>query len=228
MGWQVSGTASIFRKLLTCALASAWNQASGINFVVSYGAVIINSIGTINPDIANLALYCAALPVIMTCQYLFERVGRRKCVMASMVGIGLIDIVDGGIGLGPKTTGFNNGAVAMFFLFYLVFNLGIGGGTWVSLAEINTGNNRSRLMSISTASVWIFAWLVSFTFPYLYNPDSANLGPKIGFIYGSLMLVGSVWVYFFLPETAGRSLEEIDEMFRLGVPARKFVGEYCT
>jgi hypothetical protein len=202
-----------------------WSQASGINFIVSYGAVILTSIGSINPYVANFALYSTALPIIMTAQYLLERVGRRKMLMLSMIGIALINIIDGGLGISEKSTNVNNGAVALYFLFYIAFNLGLGTTIWVSFAELSVGRNRSRLISVSTACVWLFSWLVSFTFPYLYNPDSANLGPKIGFIYGALMFIGATWVYFLLPETAGRSLEEIDEMFALKLPARRFASK---
>ncbi|KFZ09924.1 hypothetical protein V502_08403 [Pseudogymnoascus sp. VKM F-4520 (FW-2644)] len=193
------------RKMMLGIGMAGWSQASGINFVVSYGGVILTSIGGIDPYVANFALYCTALPVILLAQYLLERVGRRKVLMFSMACIGCINVLD-----------------ALFFLFYIAFNLGLGTTIWVSFAEMSVGRNRSLLMSVSTAFVWFFSWVVSFTFPYLYNPDSANLGAKIGFIYGALMFMGSIWVFFLLPETAGRSLEEIDTMFALEVPARKF------
>lgn len=94
-------------------------------------------------------------------------------------------------------------------------------------AEISTGSNRGKLMTISTVSNWFFDWLVSFTFPYLDNADAGNLGAKVGFIYGALMLAACVWVFFYLPETAGRSIEEIHQLFELGVPARQFKGSCC-
>lgn len=202
-----------------------WSQASGINFVVSYGGVILTSIGGIDPYVANFALYCTALPVILLAQYLLERVGRRKVLMFSMTCIGCINVLDGGFGLAKESAAVNNGAIALFFLFYIAFNLGLGTTIWVSFAEMSVGKNRSLLMSVSTAFVWFFSWIVSFTFPYLYNPDSANLGAKIGFIYGALMFMGSIWVFFLLPETAGRSLEEINTMFALKIPARKFASK---
>lgn len=105
----------------------------------------------------------------------------------------------------------------MFF-----FNVGWGPCVWVLRSELATSRNRGKLMSVSTGSNWFWSWLVSFTFPYLFNADSAGLGPKIGFIYGCLMLCAVGWVWLFLLETRGRSLEEIDEMFENHVPAREF------
>jgi MFS transporter, SP family, sugar:H+ symporter len=61
----------------------------------------------------------------------------------------------------------------------------------------------------------------AFTVPYLLNPGYANLKSKVGFIYGSIGMCGIVWAFFFYPELKQRSLEEIDEMMRQDVPARR-------
>jgi hypothetical protein len=61
-----------------------------------------------------------------------------------------------------------------------------------------------------------------FTIPYMFNPDQANLGAKIAFIFGAACVLCIVYLFFYQPETAGRSYQELDEMFTKGVPARKF------
>lgn len=53
------------------------------------------------------------------------------------------------------------------------------------------------------------------------GPGNANLGSKVGFIYGAVALIGLIWAFFYFPELKGRSLEEVDEMFAAGVSARK-------
>lgn len=58
--------------------------------------------------------------------------------------------------------------------------------------------------------------------PYLFNPDKANLGAKVTFVFGSLSILSIIYLWFYQPEVAGRSYEELDEMFRRRVPARKF------
>lgn len=64
--------------------------------------------------------------------------------------------------------------------------------------------------------------MVTFTLPYLLKDKYAGLGSRVGFIYGSIAFLGVVWAYFYLPETAGRSLEELEELWRAKVPPRKF------
>ena len=79
-------------------------------------------------------------------------------------------------------------------------------------------------MTVGTASGinFLVAWLVAFFTPYFINPDQLNWGPKYGYIWGASNLILGIWVYLFMPETRNRSLEQLDELFEKGVPARKF------
>lgn len=64
----------------------------------------------------------------------------------------------------------------------------------------------------------------AFVIPFLFNPDQANLGAKVAFIFGGLSVLSTVYLWFYQPEVAGRSYEELDEMFIKQIPARKFKG----
>lgn len=67
----------------------------------------------------------------------------------------------------------------------------------------------------------------NFVLPYLFNPDQANLGAKTAFIFGGFSIFCCVYLYFYHPETKGRSYQELDELFAKGVPARQFAS-YVT
>ena len=58
--------------------------------------------------------------------------------------------------------------------------------------------------------------------PYMINPDQANLRGKLGFFFGGLAALCFVWSYFRVPETKGRTYEELDIMFERGVRTRQF------
>lgn len=88
---------------------------------------------------------------------------------------------------------------------------------WVSGGEIPSQRLRSYTFGLASAVGFFFAWLTTFTAPYFINPDSLNWGPRYGYIWFPSAMVAAIWVYFFLPETKGRTLEEIDEMVSLAV-----------
>jgi SP family general alpha glucoside:H+ symporter-like MFS transporter len=62
----------------------------------------------------------------------------------------------------------------------------------------------------------------AFVIPYLFNPDQANLGAKVAFIFGALSVLSTVYLWSYQPETSGRSFAQLDEMFVKKVSARRF------
>lgn len=63
---------------------------------------------------------------------------------------------------------------------------------------------------------------MSFSLPYLLNAPYANLGSKVGFIFGSMAFLSLVFAFWCVPEVKGRSLEEVDRLFESGIPLRHF------
>lgn len=61
-----------------------------------------------------------------------------------------------------------------------------------------------------------------FVLPYLFNPNKANLGAKVAFIFGGLSVLCLIYLWFCQPETTGLSYEELDELFINRVPTRRF------
>jgi MFS transporter, SP family, sugar:H+ symporter len=116
---------------------------------------------------------------------------------------------------------------------------------WISGGEIPSQRLRSYTFGLAAALGFLAAWLATFTAPYFINPESLNWGPKYGYIWTPCCWLGALWVFFFLPEVKGRTLEEIDEMvsppkcrtffcsvaykpqFEARVPARKFRKYQC-
>jgi len=83
---------------------------------------------------------------------------------------------------------------------------------WLSGGEIPSQRLRSYTFGFAAAIGFLGAWLTTFTAPYFINPSSLNWGPRYGYIWFPSCVVAALWVYFFLPEVKGRTLEEIDEM----------------
>lgn len=93
--------------------------------------------------------------------------------------------------------------------------------------EVSTQQLRERTIALATIFGFITSLLITYINPYVQN-EPGNLGAKVGLVYGSMSVIAIAFVYLFVPEMKGRSLEELDEMYHSGVPAwrsKKFVGE---
>jgi len=227
LGFSLQGTVKVHLKHANADRMTAWQQATGINFITGYGIVFFIQVGIKNAFLIQLGLSLVAMPAIWISQFCIERFGRRPILLSSGLLTSTVLLVTGGCGIATnKSKALEQTIVAMVYLFIVVFNLGWGPTVWVITSEISTSKNRGKLMALSTASNWLFNWLVSFTFPYLFDPDGANLGAKIGFIYGALTLAGTIWVFFLLPETSGLTLEQISAQFERHATVKSFKGEY--
>jgi hypothetical protein len=94
--------------------------------------------------------------------------------------------------------------------------------SFVILCEVSATKVRSKTIAIATAVQAIFGIAMTVAFPYLINPDQADLRGKVGFFFGGLSAFSLLWAYFRCPETKGRTYEELDLMFARGVPTREF------
>lgn len=65
-------------------------------------------------------------------------------------------------------------------------------------------------------------WIVSFVFPFLFNPDAANLGGKVDFVFGATTSIGFLETFFWLPDTKDRTPVGLDRLYELGISIRKF------
>lgn len=101
-------------------------------------------------------------------------------------------------------------AVFFMFLYYLVYVLGFLGVPFLYASEIAPVHLRAAVCGVSTAVSWIFNFLVAEVTPVAFT----DIGYKYFIVYCVINACCVPVVYFFYPETAGRSLEEIDEIFK--------------
>ncbi|OAP60823.1 hypothetical protein AYL99_05825 [Fonsecaea erecta] len=153
--------------------------------------------------------------------YLIERVGRRNLTVYGTLALTFMLWIMGGLAVGGSR-GELRGAIAMVQIYSWVYSLTIGATAYTYLTEVATARLRVKTMAVGLATQSCFGLLWSFVLPYLFNPDKANLGGKVGFIFGGLAIPCFVFLWWLQPETAGRSYEELDELFVKKVPARQF------
>lgn len=88
-----------------------------------------------------------------------------------------------------------------------------GIGAWIVSSEMFSLQMR---LALSVATNWLFNWALGYAMPYLVDsdPGNAGFGAKIFFLWGSSCFVGFAFTYFFICETKGLGLEEVDELFK--------------
>ncbi|KAH8930802.1 general substrate transporter [Atractiella rhizophila] len=119
------------------------------------------------------------------------------------------------------------GVLCIYIFFYAGF---LGPVAWVLGGEIPSTRLRSHTLGLAAAVGFFGGWLIlKEVHPTLsILASDLNWGPKYGYIWFGSNIIAFIWVYFYLPETKDRTLEEIDEMFQAKVPARKFSAYVCV
>ncbi|KAM5351789.1 hypothetical protein ACJ41O_004512 [Fusarium nematophilum] len=195
----------------------------GIAFVASYATYYIQLAGYSTSESFKLQIVQQAISMIgnIMSWYLVDRVGRRNLTVYGLLILTVILWLTGGLAV-AGTAGAIKGTVAMIMLYCWWYNVTIGATAYTILCEVSTSRLRVKTVAIGLASQNALNMMWSFVLPFLFNPDKANLGAKVAFIFGGLAVLSLVFLWFFLPETAKRTYEELDEMFMKNVPARQF------
>ncbi|MTI21454.1 MFS transporter [Fulvivirga sp. RKSG066] len=195
---------------------SILQQVTGINAILYYGAEIFsNALGYGPEDALKQQILLGAVNLLFTfvAIYQVDKWGRKPLLIVGTLGMFL------GIG----TLGFSIylnqlGIISLIGMltFIASFALSMGPVTWVLLSEIFPNKVRSSAMSIAVAAQWLFNAIVANTFPVI-NGSEVNENVFNGalpyFIFASLCIVAILFVWRFVPETKGKTLEEMDQLW---------------
>ncbi|KAI6802946.1 general substrate transporter [Hortaea werneckii] len=210
------GPSGVLRRMILGAWMQAMNQISGINVTSYYMSYIfINALG-ISELLSRILAACGSVDyLIFAClaYFVIERYGRRKVMMCSAAACSMcwIGIT---IAMGISEHGGNSYvcgsiAVALFFLFFASFGMGVLGIPWLYPAEINALEMRTKGASLAMATNWICNYAVV----QATLPGVENLGYKFWIVWACICFAFVPITYFFYPETANRTLEDIDRLF---------------
>jgi len=198
-------------------------QLTGLSLATFYAPTIFELAGSRSASIAILetvGLGVVFVVMSLVAMNLVDRVGRRPLMLSGLLGMLLGLFVLGITFYLPKTEGGMLGYLAVGSLLFFVAAWTIGPGSIVQLviAEIYPLEIRALAMSVVTAVIWATYLLVTLTFLSLIDV----LGKSYTFwLYAALCVVAWLYVYYFMPETKGLSLEEIEEHWRSGKRAHE-------
>jgi len=197
-------------------------QITGINTVIYYAPTIFRLAGLSSASVAILAsVGVGVVNVVLTmaAMQLIDRVGRRPLLLVSLAGMALSLFVLGLAFALPQASG-NLGWIAVGSLMIYVgsFAIGLGPVFWLVLSEIYPLHIRGRAMSIGTAVNWSVNLIVALTFLTL----TQVLGNAATFwLYGIVSVGAWLFAFFLVPETKGKTLEEIEAHWWTGKRPRE-------
>lgn len=202
-------------RTLLAYINQMFQQISGINLITYYAAVIYSNLGMSDFMARLLAAlngteyFLASWPAV----FLVERVGRRKLMLFGAAGQAATMAILAGVNSEFERDDTNKTAGIVGIVFLFVFNtffaVGWLGMTWLYPAEIVPLRIRAPANALSTSANWIFNFMVVMITPVAF--DTIGYQTYIIFAVINAFMVPSV--YFFYPETAYRSLEEMDSIF---------------
>ncbi len=200
-----------------------FQQATGINTVIYYSPTILQMAGFGTPEEAMLAaLPIGIVNVLATILsiYLIDKIGRKALLYIGVTGMVLSLVVLGGIF--SLDTGSTGGVLKYFavgsLVFYIAsFGISLGPIAWLLISEIFPARVRNIGMSMATLSNWVFNLIVALTFLSIVDFMGAS---GAFWLYATFGLVTLWFVWKYVPETKGKTLEEIEDHFATGKSAR--------
>ena len=199
-----------FRKPLMIAIfLMIFSQFSGINAIMYYSTKIFTTAGVGIADSFSASASIGLVNVLFTFVAigLVDKAGRRPLLL---VGLAAQVIALAAVGWMFSTGTHGIGLLVGIVAFIAAFAMALGPIPWILCSEIFPTKVRGRAMSIATFTIWTSCYIVAQTFPMLN--DNPSIGPAITFwIYTVCSFAGLVFVWLLVPETKGRSLEEIEK-----------------
>jgi MFS family permease len=146
--------------------------------------------------------------------WLIDRVGRRPLLLTGIAGMTLSLAILGYIfRSGAQNPAAVHLAVITLMVYVAFFAIGLGPIFWLLIAEIYPLNIRGQAEGTAAGMNWIFNLLVSMTFLSLVEVIGL---PHTFWLYGLLSIAALIFSYYLVPETKGRTLEEIEASWRSG------------
>ncbi len=197
-----------FRPLFIAVVVMMCSQFCGINAIIYYSTKIFQAAGGGTDAAFASSVWMGLINLVFTlvALALVDRAGRRPLLLVgTAVQVGALGLV------GWMFHAGHNGLPLLLciVLFTAAFAMAMGPISWLLCSEIFPNSVRGRAMSVATFTIWTSCYLVAQTFPMLN--DSPAIGPALTFwLYAAVSLFSFVFILTQVPETKGRTLEEIE------------------
>ena len=206
-------TPAYFKPIMLAVAIAFFNQLSGINAVIYFTSDIFkmtgaDKVGALGQSmiigLTNLVFTIAAMAII-------DKFGRKKLMLVGSIGY-IVSLATASWAFFTFGGNFTDGSGIIVLVAIMVFiashAFGQGACIWVFIGEVFPNRVRARGQAIGTFTHWVFAAVISWTFPMIAGQFG---GGGIFAFYAFMMVLQLLWVIFVMPETKGVPLEEIQK-----------------
>ncbi len=196
---------SILPAVLIGIGLAVFQQLCGINVVFNYTTTIFESIGANKDDQLLQTVFIGGVNLLFTllAMGLVDKLGRKPLMLFGAAGLGILYIIISQL-LAAKSA-----AVSWFLLTAIgTYALTLAPVTWVLISEIFPNHVRGIATTIAVLSLWAAYFILTFTFPLLYN----KFQDKTFYMYSFICFAGFIFVYKKVRETKGKTLEELEHI----------------
>ena len=197
-------------------MLSVFQQAVGINAVLYYAPRIFESMNMGDPMMQTVIMGIVNIAFTLVAVFTVDRLGRKPLLIWGSIGmaIGAMGVALSNIVTLPAIV-----PVVSIMVYSASFMFSWGPICWVLIAEIFPNSIRGAAVAVAVAFQWIFNFIVSSTFVPMYNLELGSMGVRFGHmfayaLYGVICIIAAIFVYRLVPETKGKTLDEMTAYWR--------------
>ncbi len=196
-------------------MLSVFQQTVGINAVLYYAPRIFADMGMDNPMMQTVIMGVVNISFTLVAVFTVERLGRKPLLISGSVGMAIGAF---GVALTFGNAALSTVTMLSIMVYSASFMFSWGPICWVYMAELFPNTIRSQATAIAVAFQWIFNFIVSSTFVPMFNMHLSkgdNFGHWFTYgLYGIICVVAALFVWRLVPETKGKTLEDMTKLWR--------------
>ncbi|ORX36968.1 MFS transporter [Kockovaella imperatae] len=223
--WEILNRTNI-RRTLTASYMIAASQVGGQILVLAYATVILTQSGVADPFKITILIFTVQFAGILVGPTLVDKLGRRPTALFGFTLLMILDFAIAGLATDLASASARSALAALCIVFGFVNSMSFSSLAFLLPTEIPTARLREATLSWTLFWSYVTAIVTTFAVPQLAS-GPPMLGAKTDFIFGGCMAITLVVTYLYLPETKGRSMSEIDEMYSINLPASKWRNHQC-